>query len=115
MGNKSESVQDQNFASGNKDRTAFSPSPNHYFVASKLGSSNNTQSHGQSTRLTLANATAIPTSYNRVLHAMQMATKGRLLCSRANVHNLQTETQNSVQGFPATINQHLLWDRKAEG
>lgn len=29
--------------------------------------------------------------------------------------NLQTEIQNPVQGFPATINQDVLWDRKAEG
>ncbi|KAG4416834.1 hypothetical protein IFR04_010030 [Cadophora malorum] len=41
--------------------------------------------------------------------ALQPSTGGTFIV------NLQTETQNSVQGFPATINQHLLWDRKAEG
>ena len=41
--------------------------------------------------------------------ALQPSTGGTFIV------NLQTEAQNSVQGFPATIDQHLLWDRKAEG
>ncbi|KAL2074516.1 hypothetical protein VTL71DRAFT_8294 [Oculimacula yallundae] len=29
--------------------------------------------------------------------------------------HLQTQVPNEVEGFPATVGQHLLWDRKTEG
>ncbi|KAH6720101.1 selT/selW/selH seleno protein domain-containing protein [Leptodontidium sp. MPI-SDFR-AT-0119] len=41
--------------------------------------------------------------------ALQPSTGGTFIV------NLQTESLSEAQGFPVTINQHLLWDRKAEG
>ncbi|CZS90136.1 uncharacterized protein RAG0_01291 [Rhynchosporium agropyri] len=41
--------------------------------------------------------------------ALQPSTGGTFI-----VH-LQTESPSETEGFPATIRQHLLWDRKAEG
>ncbi|KAH7360446.1 selT/selW/selH seleno protein domain-containing protein, partial [Rhexocercosporidium sp. MPI-PUGE-AT-0058] len=41
--------------------------------------------------------------------ALQPSTGGTFIV------NLQTESPSEAQGFPAIVNQHLLWDRKAEG
>ncbi|KAG4436354.1 hypothetical protein IFR05_008175 [Cadophora sp. M221] len=41
--------------------------------------------------------------------ALQPSTGGTFIV------NLQTESPSEAQGFPVMVNQHILWDRKAEG